>query len=309
MTENSEQEQKQVLLIYNPVAGQDDAGAARQTIEERLKEKGWELDVYETTGEEVLADVVRERSEQNVDLVIAAGGDGTVAGVASGLVNTKIPLAIIAGGSGNMVAQELKIPTDVDAAMDLVTGEHEYRDIDALCLGSSYYFLTVSVGMSTRVMRDTKREQKRRFGFFAYVYNGLSTLSGIKLRHFRLDVDGRKLSGWASEIFIVNAGLLGLKAVREGLGIKPDDGKMEVCIVRSRTLVDLMGVLWNVLVVGEQNHPELKCLDVKDYVRIETSEPTIVEGDGEIIGKTPLQLNLVKHAIRVVVPVASKDDE
>jgi diacylglycerol kinase (ATP) len=119
MTENSEQEQKQVLLIYNPVAGQDDAGAARQMIEERLKEKGWELDVYETTGEEVLADVVRERSEKNVDLVIAAGGDGTVAGVASGLVNTKIPLAIIAGGSGNMVAQELKIPTDVDEAIDL----------------------------------------------------------------------------------------------------------------------------------------------------------------------------------------------
>jgi YegS/Rv2252/BmrU family lipid kinase len=309
MTEKSEQEQKRVLLIYNPVAGQDDDGAARQKIEERMKEKNWKLDVYETTGEEVLADIVRERSEQDVDLVIVAGGDGTVAGVASGLVKTKIPLAIVAGGSGNIVAQELRIPTDVDEALDLVTGEHEYRDIDALCLGSSYYFLTVSIGMSTRVMRDTKREQKRRFGFFAYVYNGLSSLSGIKLRHFRLDVDGQKLSGWASEILVVNAGLMGLKAVREGLGVKPDDGKMEVCIVRSRTLVDLMGVLWNVLVVGEQNHPELKCLDVKEYVRIETSEPTIVEGDGEIIGKTPLQLNLVAHAIRVVVPPESMDEE
>jgi diacylglycerol kinase (ATP) len=309
MTERTEQEQKRVLLIYNPVAGQDDEGAAREKIEERLEEKNWELDVYETTGEEVLADVVRERLEHDVDLVIAAGGDGTVAGVASGLVNTKIPLAIVAGGSGNIVAQELRIPTDVDAALDLVTGEHEYRDIDALCLGSSYYFLTVSVGMSTRVMRDTKREQKRRFGFFAYVYNGLSSLSGIKLRHFRLDVDGQKLSGWASEILVVNAGLMGLKAVREGLGVKPDDGKMEVCIVRSRTLMDLMGVLWNVLVAGEKNHPELKCLDVKEYVRIETSEPTIVEGDGEIIGKTPIQFNLVTQALRVVVPTGSMNDE
>jgi diacylglycerol kinase family enzyme len=82
MTEKSEQEQKRVLLIYNPVAGQDDDGAARQKIEERMKEKNWKLDVYETTGEEVLADIVRERSEQDVDLVIVAGGDGTVAGVA-----------------------------------------------------------------------------------------------------------------------------------------------------------------------------------------------------------------------------------
>jgi diacylglycerol kinase (ATP) len=305
MTDRFDQNRKNVLIIYNPVAGQDDAGAARQKIEGRFKNSEWNLEVYETTGDEVLADIVRQRVEQNIDLVVAAGGDGTVSGVASGLVNTQIPLGIIAGGSGNVVAQELDIPTSVDAALDLITGEHRLREIDALCNGNQYYFLAVSVGMSTRVMQDTKREQKRRFGFFAYVYNGLSQLSGIKLRHFRLDVDGQKLSGWASEVMIVNAGLLGLDAVREGLGVQPDDGKMEICIIRSRTLVDLLGVVWNVLVVGERNHPELKCLDVRERVRIETSEPTIVEGDGEIIGKTPLQLNLVHHAIRVIVPSGS----
>jgi diacylglycerol kinase (ATP) len=305
MTDRFDQNRKNVLIIYNPVAGQDDAGAARQKIERRFKNSEWNLEVYETTGDEVLADIVRQRVEQNIDLVVAAGGDGTVSGVASGLVNTQIPLGIIAGGSGNVVAQELDIPTSVDAALDLITGEHRLREIDALCNGNQYYFLAVSVGMSTRVMQDTKREQKRRFGFFAYVYNGLSQLSGIKLRHFRLDVDGQKLSGWASEVMIVNAGLLGLDAVREGLGVQPDDGKMEICIIRSRTLVDLLGVVWNVLVVGERNHPELKCLDVRERVRIETSEPTIVEGDGEIIGKTPLQLNLVHHAIRVIVPSGS----
>jgi diacylglycerol kinase (ATP) len=305
MAESSQTDQKHVLLVYNPMAGQDDNGASRQKIEDRLKGMNWILEVYETTGEEVLPEVVRERVEKNVDLVVVVGGDGTVSGVASGIVNTKIPLAIIAGGSGNVVAQELKIPLNVDDALDLITGEHRFRDIDALCKGNQYYFLAVSVGISTRVIQETKREQKRRFGFFAYVYNSLSQLTGIKLRYFRVDVDGRKLSGWASEIIIINAGLLGLNAFREGLGVQPDDGKMEVCIVRSRTLVDLMGVLWNVLVVGERNHPELKCLDVKERVSIETSEPTIIEADGEIIGKTPIQLDLVKHAIRVVVPVES----
>jgi diacylglycerol kinase (ATP) len=305
MPDRPDKNQKNVLLIYNPMAGQDDAGAARKKIEQRLEASQWNLEVYETTGEEVLADIVREKVKQNVDLVVAAGGDGTVSGVASGLVKTKIPLGIIAGGSGNVVAQELDIPTDVDAALDLITGEHHIRAVDALCSGSQYYFLTVSVGISTRVMQDTKREQKRRFGFFAYVYNSLSQLSGFKLRHFRLEVDGRKLSGWASEIMIVNAGLLGLDTVRENLGVEPDDGKVEICIIRSRTLVDLLGVMWNVLVVGERNHPELKCLDVRERVRIETSEPTIVEGDGEIIGKTPLQLELVHHAIRLIVPAGS----
>jgi predicted polyphosphate/ATP-dependent NAD kinase len=78
MEKGSDQEHKNVLLIYNPVAGQDDAGASRRKIEERFKTKGWDLDIYETTGEEILADIVRERAEKDVDLVIAVGGDGTV---------------------------------------------------------------------------------------------------------------------------------------------------------------------------------------------------------------------------------------
>lgn len=306
MPDLSNQDSKRVLLIYNPVAGQDDDGAARKKIEERFSENHWDLEVYETTGDEVLADVVRERVKNNIDMVIVEGGDGTVSGVAAGLVKTKIPLGIIAGGSGNVVAQELNIPTDVDEALDLITGENRVRGIDALFSGDNYYFLTVSVGLSTKVLQDTKRQQKRRFGFFAYLFNGLSHLSGIKLRFFRLEVDGQKLSGWASEIMIVNAGLLGLDAVRQNLGIQPDDGKVEICIVRSRTLVDLMGVLWNVLVVGERNHPELKCLDVKERVRIETSDPVLVEGDGDIIGKTPITLELIPHAVQMIVPIASE---
>jgi diacylglycerol kinase (ATP) len=308
MVDHPEQDRKQVLLVYNPVAGQDDAGASRQRIEDRLKEKDWELEIYETTGEENLPAVVKERVSQGIDMVVAVGGDGTVSGVASGLVNTKIPMGIIAGGSGNVFAQELRIPLDVGSALDLITGNHRHRDIDALCKGGdNYYLLAVSVGVSSQVMIETKREQKRRFGFFAYLYNGLSQLTGIRLRYFRLDVDGRKMNGWASEIIVLNAGLLGLNAVREGLGVEPDDGKVEVCVVRSNTLVDLIGVLWNVLVVGERNHPELKCLDVKEWVRIETSEPALVEGDGEIIGKTPIHLQLVRQAIRVIVPDNPKD--
>jgi len=305
MNDQAQTQQKRVLLVYNPVAGLDDAGASRQKIEERFERLNWSLDVYETTGKENLPEIVRELVQNKVDLVVAVGGDGTVSGVASGIVGADIPLAIIAGGSGNVVAQELRIPLSVDNALDLITGKHQFRNIDALRKGDYCYFLAVSVGLSTKIMQETKREQKRRFGFFAYILNSLSQLSGIKLRYFRLDVDGKKYSGWASEIIILNAALLGLSAFRQSLGVQPDDGKMEVCIIRSRTLIDFMGVLWNVLVAGKRTHPELKCLDVKKSIRIETSEPTIVEGDGDIIGKTPIQFDFVPQAVRVIVPADS----
>jgi diacylglycerol kinase family enzyme len=293
---------KRVLLVYNPVAGLGFVGVPIQRIEERLKRSNWSVEVYETTGEENLPNVVRERTNKGIDLVVAVGGDGTVSGAASGIVCTNIPLAIIAGGSGNIVAQELKIPLAVDAALDLICGDHAYRKIDALRKDDHAYILAVSVGLSTRIMENTRREQKRRFGFLAYLYNGLVQLTGIKLSHYKLDVDGYRFSGWASEIIILNAVILGLPTFRQSLGVKPDDGKMEVCVIRSRTLTDLASVVWNVLIAGQRTHPELKCVDVKKYVRIETSEPAIVEGDGEIIGTTPIQLDFVTKAVRVIVP-------
>ncbi|HSV86942.1 MAG TPA: diacylglycerol kinase family protein [Levilinea sp.] len=303
MSDASQPGQKRVLLVYNPVAGLGYASASRHKIEERLKKTNWIVDVYETTGRENLPEVVRERTDKGIDLVVAVGGDGTVSGAASGIVCTNIPLAIIASGSGNIVAQELNIPLTVDAALDLICGENAYRKIDALRKDDHSYILAVSVGLSTRIMENTRREQKRRFGFLAYIYNGLAHLSGIKLSYFRLDVDGYRFSGWASEIIILNAVILGLPTFRQSLGVKPDDGKMEVCVIRSRTLTDLAGVLWNVLVAGKRTHPELKCVDVKEYIRIETSEPAIVEGDGDIIGTTPIQLDFVANAVRVIVPL------
>ncbi len=291
-----------IFFVYNPVAGADDAGAGKGEIEKRLQASKWRYSIYETTGKESLPDVVRQAVDKGFDLVVAAGGDGTVSMVAAGLVGTKIPLAIVPLGSGNVIAQELDLPQNAPNAMDLLLGGHAIREIDAMQIDGKYFFLTVSVGISTDIIQDTKREQKRRFGFLAYVWNAGSKLGGFRLRDFTLVVDGQQMSGWASEIAIANCGILGMKGLRKELGILPDDGRVEVCIIRSRTLLDVANLAWNVFVKRDKGHPEMHCIHAHQSVYIKTAEPIDVEADGEILHQTPVELKVIHNAIRVIVP-------
>ncbi len=302
MDDNSNAGTPNIYFVYNPVAGADDAGAGLDAIEQRFKSMNWRYEMYETTGKESLPDVVRKAVDEGFDLVVAGGGDGTVSMVAAGLVNTKIPLAIVPLGSGNVMAQELDVPQNTADAIDLLIGEHAIREIDAMQVDDKYFFLTVSVGLSTDIIQNTKREQKRRFGFFAYVWNAGSKLGGFRLHDFTIEIDGRRMNGWASEVLIANAGIIGLKGLRKELGIKPDDGKVEVCIVRSRTLIDLANLAWNVFIKRDMGRPEMHCVRASEKVFIDTAEPIDVEADGEIVHKTPMELKVLHNAIRVVVP-------
>ncbi len=291
-----------IFFVYNPVAGADDDGAGREQIEERFRKMNWRYELYETSGKESLPDVVRDAVDKGFDLVAAGGGDGTVSMVAAGLVGKKIPLAIIPLGSGNVMAQELGVPQNAPDAIELLAGEHAIREIDAIQVDDKYFFLTVSVGVSTDIIQNTKREQKRRFGFLAYLWNAGSKLSGVRLHDFTLEIDGHRMNGWASEVLIANCGIIGLKGLRKELGIKPDDGMVEVCIVRSRTLLDLANLAWNVFIKRDKGRPEMHCVRARERIFIDTAEPIEVEADGEIVHKTPVELKVLHNAIRVVVP-------
>lgn len=291
-----------IFFVYNPVAGANDEDAGRKTLEQHMKDANWRYTVYETTGKEFLPDIVRDAVQKGYDIVVAGGGDGTVSMVAAGLVGSKTPLAIAPMGSGNVLSTELNVPQNTDQAADLMIGEHAIREIDAMQVDNNYFFLTASVGVSTDIIADTKREQKRRFGVLAYMYNAASKLGGFRLHHFTLTIDGRRINAWASELIVANCGIVGLKELRTELGIKPDDGKVEVCIVRSRTLLDLLNLVWNVFVKRTKGHPEMNCIQASKSVHISTPEPIDFEADGDIVHPTPIDLKVVHNAIHVIVP-------
>jgi YegS/Rv2252/BmrU family lipid kinase len=299
------EDMKAAFVVLNPVAGNSDVGAVRQAFEHHLSAAGWTYTVYETTGEESVADVVRGALDQGFDLFVAAGGDGTVSGVVGGLVHTSTPLAIVPVGTGNTLARELGVPLDVEGAVELLVSEHAVADIDALQVGDRFFVLNVGTGMSALMMRDTRRRDKRRLGLIAYLWTGLKTLLGLQPHRFTVVTDGWSAHLQASELMVVNSGALGDPNFRWGSQIRMDDGQLEVCVVRARNLLDYLEVAWGLLTGRQERAPQIRCLRTGRSATISADEPLPVQADGEVIGQTPMEVRIVPGGVRVVVPVHS----
>ena len=141
------------------------AGKTRQTKFERpLPAISLRLDgspeLYETTGKEDVAEICRAACRRGASLVIAAGGDGTLVGVANGLVNSPVPLGIVPMGTGNYLARALQMPGSLDEALEVLAGDHVVHQVDALKVGDRCFFSNISVGISPEVVRNTKSRQQ-----------------------------------------------------------------------------------------------------------------------------------------------------
>jgi YegS/Rv2252/BmrU family lipid kinase len=290
------------FVVLNPVAGDSDK-RLRRTIEDHFEAAGWRCRVYETTGEERVAEVVRAALERDeIDLVVAAGGDGTVSGAAGGLVHAGVPLGVVALGTGNTFARELGIPLDTEAALAVLTGDHARARIDAMAVGDRFYVLNVSVGLSGLVMRDTAREDKRRFGRVAYVWTGVRKLLGHQPHRFTVTIDGEERVVRGSEVTIANSGAMGDPALRWSPQVALNDGRVDVLIVRARTAVDYARLGWAVVLGRQSEEPAISHLIAEHEAVVDARADLPVQADGELIGQPPVEVEVVAGAVAVIVP-------
>ncbi|NBD35843.1 MAG: diacylglycerol kinase family lipid kinase, partial [Chloroflexi bacterium] len=234
---------------------------------------------------------------------IAVGGDGTVSGVAGGLVNTGNPLAIVPTGTGNTLARELSVPLDLEGALEVITGPHAQRRIDAIRAEGRHFVLSVSMGISSLMMRDTGREEKQNLGLLAYIWTGLRKLFGFQPVRFHLEVDGKAQKHRAAEVVALNSGAIGMPALQWAPDVRLDDGEMNVCVVRGRTLLDYLIVAWDVVTGREERRaPHIRCVPVARSVTMEADKSLPVQGDGEIFGQSAVHVELAPSALIMIVP-------
>jgi YegS/Rv2252/BmrU family lipid kinase len=295
-----------VLVVLNPVAGTHDPAEVRQVIEQHLGADGQALKWYETTGEEHLPDVAREAAEQGFRMVIAAGGDGTVSEVASGLVHSDTVLGIIPVGTANVLAHELGVPFDLDAACRVFTDEQHTTCIDAMQVNDRFFFLHIGMGLDALVMRDTTREHKRRYGIFAYIWTGLVRIFGYQPRRFVIVADGKRHRRRASQVVIANGSTFGFSQLRLGNHIQPDDGFIDICVIYARRFPDYLTIAWHFITRRHGRERKIRYYRAHQSVIINTSSSLPIQADGEILEQFPLHVRVVPQAVRVLVP-APKD--
>ena len=298
----AESSQNQAFVILNPVAGQSSPEQVRQILDSTLGAKGWQYTIYETTGKDDFAAQVRRAKQSGCKVVIAGGGDGTISAVAQHLVNTDIPLAILPLGTANVLSLELGVPQDLGQAVKLLVDEHEEFELDLMQIGNRYFILQVGVGIDAEMIKDTPREAKRRIGRLAYIITLLGKLFGYRSHRFILQVDGRKFRTRAWQVLLANAGTLGTPPFRWGPDIHPDDGELDLCIVKVRTLSDYPRLAWQLLAGHYQDSPNIAYVRVRNSATIGSRKPLPVQADGEIIGHTPIQIKVIRNGVRVIVP-------
>jgi YegS/Rv2252/BmrU family lipid kinase len=298
----AETDTQRVFVILNPVAGSSAADEVRRALEQYFASTNRTCDYYETTGDEQLEDVVCEAMQHNFAMVVAAGGDGTVSGVASGLVRHDVPLGIIPIGTANVLAQELGIPLDIDAACRLLSEQPTVAHIDAMKVGNRHFFLQIGIGLDSLMIRDTDRGLKRRFGRLAYIWTGLKWLVGYQPVRFSLMIDGKQRRPRAAQVLIANGGTLGIPQFRWGPDIYPDDGSLNVCLIYARTLFDYLGIAWHMLTHRQKRSRKIRYYTAHDSIIVNADDYLPVQADGEIIDEVPLHIEIIPGAVHIIVP-------
>lgn len=289
-------------VVHNPVSGTSDAEAVYGEITEALQERGVPYEIYQTTGKEDIHEIVKKAIKNGFQRFVAIGGDGTIQGVASGLVHTDLPLVMVPTGTVNALARELEIPFALEDSVRWWLDSAEQRRIDVVEANQRYYLLNVSVGTAASIMKSVKREDIHRFGVLPYIREALRRMN-VPMYRFKVTIDDRSFNVRASEIFIANSGvLLGLAALRLDPDASLDSGKLSVCRARLQTVFDYVKMAFKIAVKPDSEMEELSCVDALHEVRIEATGRVPVQGDGELIGNTPVTVRLIPHALTVIVP-------
>ena len=223
---------QKLLFLINPNAGQKKASRHLAEIITIFNTGGYEVTVFPTTGPGSGVEIIRSRAK-DYDLVVCAGGDGTLNEAISGILQSgaDCPLGYIPCGSTNDFAASLKLSTDVlRAARDIIEGTP--TSYDAGLFNDRYFSYVASFGAFTRVSYATPQNLKNALGHLAYVLSGIQELSQIRHIPMSLELDGVPLEGEFLFGAVTNSTSVGGAPTLDAKSVDLRDGLFEVTLIR-----------------------------------------------------------------------------
>jgi len=295
------------LVVTNPAAARTDARAVT-AIRETLRGGGWDVEVLATLGPRDARRFAEEARDQKFDVIVSYGGDGTAMQIAAAIVGTGIPLGLVPGGTGNLLAGNLRLPRNAaKAARALLTARPHAIDIGVAerADGRHYFAVASGTGFDAQLMADTGAAAKRRWKFAAYVAHAVAKLSKVHSVRHRITVDGAAHEVGAAMLLVLNCGELIPPFVRLGKNIQPDDGWLDVVALHADGVAQSVAAVWD-LFRGSANGAGRVWWGRGRTIKVEvvSDRPRPVQLDGELVGDTPFEIKLLPGALQVLVDPA-----
>ena len=273
---------------------------SRDTLLQSLRASGMTYEVIETNAN--LHDTIRKRLPEGWDCIAAAGGDGMVAAVAHTLIGTGTPLGILPLGTGNLVARELGIPLEIPDAVTLLANNPKPRPIDAMNINGKTYLLNAGIGINAEVIDQTSRLGKSLFGRTAYVGTAVWKTLQAKTHQIEITIDGATHTHDATDVLISNCGILARTLYPNGPDIRADDGLLDLCVIRIKSPLEYPWYyLLRWLAPKRVNTINIETT-ARRRISIRCHKPIVVQADGDVIGTTPVDIELLPLALTVLVP-------
>ena len=300
MTDGSE---RRCAVIFNPVKVTDDF---REALASRLAAARWTEPIWLPTAEDDPGrSMAATAVEQQVDLVVAAGGDGTVRVVADGLANSGIPMGIVPSGTANLLARNLGIPMGEADAIDVVLSGRG-RTIDLIKISvdggeGEHYAVMAGMGIDAMIMDETRPELKDKIGTAAYFVAAAKALGRLPVP-MRIKVDDHRPHRRRAMICVVgNVGSLPGNITLIP-GAEPDDGRLDVYVASPHRFTQWIRVFLR-LITRRSNGQDRVDQWQGRRVEVRLEHPDSYELDGDVVGElTRLVAEVQPQALTVRVP-------
>ena len=301
---------KPLSLIYNKKSGFHAANKDEvyEQLVADLSTAGFEIQSFELSEcinfDQMMQDILlRHRQAENVGVVVAAGGDGTLNAVASKLMGTDIPMGILPLGTFNYVARVLNIPLDLlDAAKAI--GEGQPRSVHVAQLNQHIYLNNASLGLYPLFIQ--KREQfNKHFGRFPL--HAYTSALGVLIRDrkelkLEVEVDGQRYPVKTPLIFFGN-NQLQLAEMKLRIAEAAEAGKVAGVVVAKSDKRTLFKTLWQLIKGNLDQASDVYSFAADEVIVHSKRNKLTVAVDGEIVTMTPpLKITVRKHALNIMVP-------
>jgi YegS/Rv2252/BmrU family lipid kinase len=262
-----------------------------------------------TGSAEELAAKVRKAITNHYRFLIAMGGDGTFQGLANEAVGEDVVLGILPTGGGNDFAAALGLPSDPIAAAQAIAGGQP-RWVDLLRASTAdgrtrLYAGGGGVGLDTEAARYASGAYRHIPGRLRYIASALRALAEYAPLEVNIDFPESDLSPIRAKALV--AAVLNTPTYGAGLRFAPEadmhDGYLDVVLIEDLSLFGVLALLPRLVESGELRTSRLKRWRAQ-RVRFMTDRPAMFHGDGEILGPTPVEIEVVSHAVRVLAPAS-----
>jgi YegS/Rv2252/BmrU family lipid kinase len=290
---------KKVHIIINPASGQPQP--ILNQINDAFHPTGVEWSVSITLQSGDATRFTQQATADGADVVCAYGGDGTVMEVAAAVQGGETPMAILPGGTANLMSVELGIPKDLTKAAQIVVDpESVIRQIDMGQIGEKQFMLRVGIGFGGEKVRLADRELKDKWGILAYSIAGLKALKTVPVANYRITVDGTEYETEGKTCLIDNAGNMGMQGLTASKTISVNDGLLDVIVVRDASVGSLIAI--GAEIAGKEREGAVKHWQGQEII-IECDPPQTVQVDGEVWDPTPLSVKALPGVLPILTPI------